>query len=55
MRYTLIPSKCSDVQLMAEEIKFARKLAETEPFKSAVVSEISPGPDCVTDAQIQGV
>ncbi|PCH34771.1 GMC oxidoreductase [Wolfiporia cocos MD-104 SS10] len=42
-----------DMQIMVETMKFARKVADTEPFKSFVVTEVSPGPDVADDMAIR--
>ncbi|KZT50999.1 GMC oxidoreductase [Calocera cornea HHB12733] len=42
-----------DMQLLVEGFKFARKVAETEPFKSCIVREIDPGPAVRTDEEIR--
>lgn len=43
----------TDLLTFVEQIKFARKLAEVEPFKSMIVSEINPGPEVKDDEQIK--
>ena len=43
-----------DLDLMVEHIKFARKLSQTDPFKSEVLREVDPGPECVTDEDMKG-
>ncbi|KAJ6490230.1 GMC oxidoreductase [Mycena vitilis] len=42
-----------DLEILVQHIKYARTMVETEPFKSGVVREIDPGPDCVSDEEIR--
>ncbi|OBZ65934.1 Glucose oxidase [Grifola frondosa] len=42
-----------DLDILVQSIKFVRKLAQTEPFKSGVVREVDPGPKCVTDQELK--
>jgi len=42
-----------DMQLLLEGFKFARKVAEAEPFRSCIVREVDPGPDVQSDEQIR--
>ncbi|KDQ20129.1 hypothetical protein BOTBODRAFT_27543 [Botryobasidium botryosum FD-172 SS1] len=42
-----------DMVMMLEIMKFMRKLPETEPFKSMVAKELSPGPECVTEQDMR--
>ncbi|KZP01246.1 GMC oxidoreductase [Calocera viscosa TUFC12733] len=42
-----------DLQLLIEGFKFARKVAQTEPFKSCIVREVDPGLDVQTDEEIR--
>lgn len=42
-----------DMELLVEGLKFARKVAETEPFKSCVMREVDPGPEVQTDAEMR--
>jgi len=42
-----------DAVMLVEMIKFLRKLPETEPFKSMVAKEHSPGAGCVTDEDLR--
>ena len=44
-----------DLELLVEHIKFIRRLAQTEPLKSGVTSEVDPGPNAVSDEDIAGV
>lgn len=41
-----------DLDSMVEQVKFNRKLAQTEPMKSILGPEVYPGPDTSTDEQI---
>ncbi|WP_017556367.1 GMC family oxidoreductase [Nocardiopsis baichengensis] len=41
-----------DEQTIVDGLKIARKIAETEPFKSWIAREVAPGPDVVTDEQL---
>lgn len=46
--------ECSqDLDIFAENFKFARLVANTEPFKSGFVREMDPGPEVQTDEQIK--
>ncbi|KAJ7635380.1 GMC oxidoreductase [Roridomyces roridus] len=42
-----------DLEVLVQAVKYTRKLAQTEPFKSGVVREVDPGVECVTDEQIR--
>ncbi|THH28509.1 hypothetical protein EUX98_g5668 [Antrodiella citrinella] len=42
-----------DLEIMVEQIKFIRRLAQTEPMKSGVVQEIDPGSDATSDEAIR--
>jgi choline dehydrogenase len=42
----------SDRRAMVSSLKIARTLADTEPLKSYIEAEISPGPDCATDEDL---
>ncbi|KAJ7920180.1 GMC oxidoreductase [Mycena leptocephala] len=42
-----------DLELMVQHIKYIRTMVHTEPFKSGVVREVDPGPNCVTDQDIR--
>ncbi|KAH8111295.1 GMC oxidoreductase [Phellopilus nigrolimitatus] len=42
-----------DLDVMVETVKFMRRLAELEPFKSFFVKEVTPGPACTTDKEIE--
>lgn len=42
------------MKLMVEMFKFTRTFAQKEPFNAGVVTEVSPGSECVTDEQIRG-
>ncbi|KAJ6542821.1 GMC oxidoreductase, partial [Mycena capillaripes] len=44
-----------DLEILVQHIKYVRKMVGTEPFKSGVVREIDPGPNCVTDEEIRGL
>lgn len=44
----------TDLDIFAENFKFARLVANTEPFKSGFVREMDPGPEVQTDEQIKG-
>ncbi|WP_017595239.1 GMC family oxidoreductase [Nocardiopsis potens] len=41
-----------DEQTIVDGLKIARKIAETEPFKSWIEREVAPGPEVVTDEQL---
>ncbi|KAF9468262.1 alcohol oxidase [Collybia nuda] len=40
-----------DMQVMVSAMKFARKIASTQPFSSTVVGLVEPGPEVQTDEQ----
>jgi len=42
-----------DLEVFAENFKVARRLAETEPFKSGVIREVDPGMKVQTDDEIK--
>ncbi|KAF5329741.1 hypothetical protein D9619_009175 [Psilocybe cf. subviscida] len=42
-----------DLELGIQDIKLARKIAATEPLKSAILQEITPGPAFVTDEDLR--
>ncbi|KAF5356626.1 hypothetical protein D9758_008257 [Tetrapyrgos nigripes] len=42
-----------DTQSLVEGVRFARKIAETEPFKHAIDHEHSPGPEVQTQEQLE--
>ncbi|KAJ7191837.1 GMC oxidoreductase, partial [Mycena pura] len=42
-----------DLEILVQHVKYIRSMAETEPFKSGVVREVVPGPDCTTEADIR--
>ncbi|KAJ7191624.1 GMC oxidoreductase [Mycena pura] len=42
-----------DLEILVQHVKYIRSMAETEPFKSGVVREVVPGPDCTTEAAIR--
>ncbi|KZT10003.1 GMC oxidoreductase [Laetiporus sulphureus 93-53] len=42
-----------DLDIIVEATKFARKVAQTEPFKSITVQEVVPGPSVITDEQLR--
>ncbi|EJT96829.1 alcohol oxidase, partial [Dacryopinax primogenitus] len=42
-----------DMQLLVEGLKFARKVAEEEPFRSCIVREVDPGPAVQTDKEMR--
>ncbi|KZT72989.1 GMC oxidoreductase [Daedalea quercina L-15889] len=42
-----------DLDVFVENVKFARRLAETEPFKSGIVREVDPGATAKTDEEIK--
>ncbi|KAF9439552.1 GMC oxidoreductase [Macrolepiota fuliginosa MF-IS2] len=42
----------TDMKMFVEIVKFCRKAAQTEPFKSYLASEINPGPGVNTDEEI---
>ncbi|KZT09996.1 GMC oxidoreductase [Laetiporus sulphureus 93-53] len=42
-----------DLEILVEATKFARKVAQTEPFKSITVQEVVPGPGVITDEQLR--
>lgn len=43
-----------DLELLVQHLKFIRSLNEIEPWKSAIVREVQPGPACETDEHIYG-
>ncbi|KAJ7780128.1 GMC oxidoreductase [Mycena maculata] len=42
-----------DLEVLVQHIKYIRTMVHTEPFKSGVVREMDPGPNCVTDKDIR--
>jgi choline dehydrogenase len=42
-----------DVQAFIRVVRRTREIVATEPFASVVTAELHPGPDVVTDAQIE--
>ncbi len=42
-----------DVRILREGLKFARRFAATKAFGSMVVKELAPGPDIVSDADLE--
>ncbi|KAK7029895.1 GMC oxidoreductase [Favolaschia claudopus] len=42
-----------DLEILVQHVKYVRTMLDTEPFKSGVVREIDPGPNCVTDEEIR--
>ncbi|KAJ6501837.1 GMC oxidoreductase [Mycena vulgaris] len=42
-----------DLEILVQHIKYIRSMIHTEPFKSGVVREMDPGPECVTDDDIR--
>ncbi|KAJ7048088.1 GMC oxidoreductase [Mycena amicta] len=43
----------NDLENLVQHIKYTRSMNETEPWKSGVVREIDPGPNCQTDEEIR--
>ena len=35
-------------------MKFVRSMRDTEPWKSGIVREVLPGPDCQSDDDLRG-
>lgn len=44
----------ADLEMLVQHFKFTRTMASIEPWKSAIVSEVDPGPHCATDEDIKG-
>lgn len=44
-----------DLEILVQHVKYTRTMLDTDPFKSGVVREIDPGPNCVTDEEIRGL
>lgn len=42
-----------DLEILVQQFKFMRKIAETDPWKSTIVREVNPGLECTTDEQIR--
>ncbi|KAH9934323.1 GMC oxidoreductase [Fomitopsis serialis] len=42
-----------DLELFKENVKYVRRMAQTEPLKSLLVREVDPGPENQTDEQIK--
>lgn len=42
------------MKIMLEQLKFTRRLVKNEPFKSAIVRELDPGPEIVDDEDLRG-
>ena len=51
-RSSLTPAR-TDLQMYLEQCKFVRKIAQTEPFASILAREVNPGPDVVSDADLE--
>ncbi|KAH8101777.1 alcohol oxidase [Cristinia sonorae] len=43
----------ADLQILVEQLHFARKLAETSPLKDIIARELNPGPNVQSDEQIK--
>lgn len=43
-----------DLELMKETVKYTKRMIESEPWKSLVVSEVDPGKEYSTDEEIKG-
>ena len=46
------PTLHADLRALVEEVKFARKVAATEPFASLLAREVNPGPAVQSDADV---
>ncbi|KAJ6501838.1 GMC oxidoreductase [Mycena vulgaris] len=42
-----------DLEILVQHVKYIRTMVDTEPFKSSVMREMDPGPECVTDEDIR--
>ncbi|KDQ52343.1 GMC oxidoreductase [Jaapia argillacea MUCL 33604] len=42
-----------DLENLVQHVKFIKSMADTEPWKSGIVREVDPGPECTTDQQIR--
>ena len=45
---------CPDLELLKESVKYTKRMADTEPFKSLVIKEVDPGKENSTDEEIKG-
>ncbi|KAJ6608780.1 hypothetical protein B0H10DRAFT_1815020, partial [Mycena sp. CBHHK59/15] len=43
----------NDLENLVQHIKYVRSMSNTEPWKSGVVRELDPGPNCQTDEDIR--
>ncbi|KAJ6452435.1 GMC oxidoreductase [Mycena sanguinolenta] len=43
----------NDLENLVQHIKYIRTMSETEPWKSGIVREMDPGPNCRTDEEIR--
>jgi len=43
----------NDLENLVQHIKYIRSMTETEPWKSGIVREMDPGPNCKTDEDIR--
>lgn len=45
----------TDLENLVQQVKLLKELHQMEPFKSLVLTELEPGPECTTDEQIRGM
>ena len=43
-----------DLELLKEDVKYAKRMAQNEPLKSLIAREVDPGCDIETDDKIRG-
>ncbi|KAJ7460467.1 hypothetical protein B0H11DRAFT_1923868 [Mycena galericulata] len=50
-----LKSLVADLENLVQHIKYIRSMSETEPWRSGVIREIDPGPNCQTDEDIRRI
>lgn len=43
----------ADLEMMVQHLKFIRSVTSMELWKSAIIREVDPGPQCTTDEEIR--
>lgn len=43
-----------DLEILLQEVKFIRSMRDIEPWKSGILREVYPGPDCISDDDLRG-